>query len=119
MNSPFNLLQLTPETIPGRVPYLFAEPDRCKTWGGDYPSVNSASALSWQGQPSTDVNMGRSIPLRAFAPLCRIPGVTLISLQKHHGLDQLAHLPPGMRVKHWGTISIPVPTPSWTPLRSW
>ena len=40
--------------------------------------------------------------LRSFAPLCRIPGLTLISLQKYDGVRQLAHLPSGMRVETLG-----------------
>ena len=56
----------------------------------------------WQGKATSDADTGRSVPLRAFAPLCHIPGVKLISLQKNHGLEQLAHLPPGMSVETLG-----------------
>jgi hypothetical protein len=31
-----------------------------------------------------------------------VPGVRLISLQKHHGLEQLANLPDGMRIETLG-----------------
>jgi len=36
--------------------------------------------------------------LRALAPLARVPGVALISLQKNAGAEQLAELPAGMAV---------------------
>ncbi len=34
----------------------------------------------------------RSIPLAEFAPLAEVPGVQLVSLQKHAGSEQLAEL---------------------------
>jgi ADP-heptose:LPS heptosyltransferase len=40
--------------------------------------------------------------LADLAPLGRLPGVRLISLQKHHGLDQLMNLPDGMTVETLG-----------------
>jgi hypothetical protein len=39
-----------------------------------------------------------SIPLAAFLPLSRVPGVRLVSLQRGHGAEQLASLPAGMQV---------------------
>src|SRR5262249_57222023 len=35
-------------------------------------------------------------------PLSRLPGVRLISLQKHHGLDQLARLPADCKIETLG-----------------
>jgi ADP-heptose:LPS heptosyltransferase len=42
------------------------------------------------------------VPLACFAPLARVAGVQLISLQREHGLDQLQHLPEGMMVHTLG-----------------
>jgi hypothetical protein len=42
------------------------------------------------------------MPLAQLAPLAQIPGVRLISLQTHYGLDQLLQLPPGMAVETLG-----------------
>ena len=33
------------------------------------------------------------MPLATLAPLWDIPGIRIVSLQKHHGLEQLAELP--------------------------
>jgi hypothetical protein len=44
----------------------------------------------------------RSIPLRQFEALAKIPGVRLISLQKGDGVEELAALPPGMVVETLG-----------------
>jgi Glycosyltransferase family 9 (heptosyltransferase) len=63
----------------------------------------------WQGNPDGYVDKGRSIPLRCFAPLCRIPGLRLISLQKNYGIEQLADLPSGMRVETLGAEFDPGP----------
>jgi len=45
--------------------------------------------ICWQGNPSCKGDRRRSIPLRYFDALARVEGVSLISLQKKHGLDQL------------------------------
>jgi tetratricopeptide (TPR) repeat protein len=82
--------------------YLFAEPDRVERWGERLGPKGFKIAVCWQGNPTVKVDKGRSIPLAAFAPLASLPGVRLISLQKQHGLDQLAHLPAGMAVELLG-----------------
>ena len=51
---------------------------------------------------SGKIDIGRSLPLSSFAPIAAIPGVRLISLQKRHGLEQLAELPSGMAVETLG-----------------
>ena len=40
--------------------------------------------------------------MREFLPLAQVPGVRLISLQKHHGLEQLATAPDGLRIETLG-----------------
>ena len=97
-----HVLSVTPETLPRNVPYLFAEPARVAVWAKRLPAGQFRVGIAWQGNPAGDVDNGRSIPLRAFAPLCRIPGLTLISLQKYDGVEQLADLPPGMKVETLG-----------------
>ena len=49
--------------------------------------------ICWQGNPGYKADAGRSIPLTAFAALARIPGVTLIALQKGAGGEQVAGWP--------------------------
>lgn len=83
------LLQLAPGHFGQGVPYLSAEPERLAKWANRMPPGEFRVGIVWQGNPFGDVDRGRSIPLRAFAPLSRIPGVTLVSLQKNDGLEQL------------------------------
>jgi tetratricopeptide (TPR) repeat protein len=97
-----HVLGATPETMPGNIPYLFAEPARVEARAKRLPAGQFRVGIVWQGKSTADVDFGRSIPLRSFAPLSRIPGITLISLQKYDGVRQLAYLPPDMRVETLG-----------------
>ncbi len=47
--------------------------------------------IHWQGSKGWDTDR-RSIALMEFEPLSRVPGVTLLSLQKNDGVEQLAAL---------------------------
>ena len=97
-----HVLGITPETLPRNFPYLLAEPARVEAWAKRLPTGQFRVGIVWQGNSDGYVDKGRSIPLRCFAPLCRIPGLRLISLQKNKGIEQLADLPPGMRVETLG-----------------
>jgi tetratricopeptide (TPR) repeat protein len=98
-----HLLGTAEADLPAHVPYLAAEPARTESWAARLPAGGSFSVgIAWQGNPAAPGDKGRSIPLRAFAPLGRIPGVTLISLQKYDGIDQLADLPDSMTVHTLG-----------------
>lgn len=55
--------------------------------------------LGWQGSATFRGDQLRSIPLKHYAPLSQIPGVTLLSLQKNDGLDQIQSLEPKFRVE--------------------
>jgi tetratricopeptide (TPR) repeat protein len=89
-------------SIPNETPYLRAEEDLVGRWkeriGGDGFKIG----IAWQGNPQGTVDQGRSIPLEEYVPLSRLPGARLISLQKLHGLDQLARLPAGAKIESLG-----------------
>jgi hypothetical protein len=92
----------TIDTIPGQAPYLAAEADLCAFWRDRLPPADFRVGITWQGNPVHKNDQNRSLPLKQFAPLAAIPGVSLISLQKDHGLDQLNDLPDGMCVHRLG-----------------
>jgi hypothetical protein len=48
--------------------------------------------IVWQGNPRHELDRYRSIPLAEFAPLARVPGVQLVSLQQQAGREQLQQL---------------------------
>jgi tetratricopeptide (TPR) repeat protein len=73
-------------------PYLSADPERAARWRDRIGTHGRKVGIAWQGNPTAAADRGRSIPLQQFAPLAQVDGVRLISLQKHHGLDQLAAL---------------------------
>lgn len=92
------LLGTTLDTIPDGVPYFAAEPERVARWSAlvDPRAINIG--IAWQGNPERKIDVGRSIPLAAFRPLCDVPGVRMVSLQRTHGLEQLRDLPDGMSI---------------------
>ncbi|MFS8038105.1 tetratricopeptide repeat protein [Xanthobacter sp. AM11] len=71
-----------------RAPYLTADPARIGRWQ-QLAGEGFAIGICWQGDPSPTVDIGRSAPLEAFAPLAALPGVRLVSLQRGVGTEQL------------------------------
>jgi len=71
------------------VPYLEAEPARVSQWRHVRDAGPFLVGITWQGSPKRDIDVGRSAPLEAFAPLSRIPGVKLIAMQQGAGAEQL------------------------------
>jgi tetratricopeptide (TPR) repeat protein len=71
------------ETIPDAVPYLRAEPDLVAKWAKRIGVDGFRIGICWHGNAA--INLKRSIPLTAFAPLAAIKGVRLISLTKDPG----------------------------------
>jgi tetratricopeptide (TPR) repeat protein len=90
------------DTIPARVPYLAAEPERIAHWA---PLLRALPGLrvgvAWQGNLAVEKLIwarGRSIPLAALQPLAQLPGVSLVSLQKGPGLEQVHNVPFAERI---------------------
>jgi tetratricopeptide (TPR) repeat protein len=83
------LLGITLETLPKEVPYLFADPDLVEQWRRELEGPPSLKiGIAWQGNPLYSGDCLRSIPLKYFAALARLPGVRLLSLQKGIGSEQ-------------------------------
>jgi tetratricopeptide (TPR) repeat protein len=98
MSVPF-ILGLDEKQIPADVPYLRADAARIAAWKARLPQSTFRIGIAWQGSKA---DPERWVPLKEFAPLSRVPDVTLISLQKTDGLDQLAEVPAGMTVETLG-----------------
>ena len=76
-------LDVRPDRVPGRVPYLAAEPQRIERWGAWLGRDGFKIGINWSAGAARDwFAHQRDIPLAAFAPLAQLPGVRLISLQK-------------------------------------
>jgi len=76
-------------SIPANVPYLHAEPERVAAWGRELEAVPGFKiGIAWQGNPAVTGDRRRSFPLVDLAPLARLEGVHLFSLQKGPGAEQ-------------------------------
>lgn len=77
--------------LPQQSPYIFAAPDQIEFWKDRIAQIPGFKiGIAWQGEPVFKYDWLRSIPLAAFAPLSRLPGHSLVSLQKFNGVDQIA-----------------------------
>lgn len=87
------------DSIPANVPYLKAEPARIERWRAETARLQGFKVgLAWQGSPANQADRQRSIKLETFAPLAALPGVTLVSLQKGVGSEQVSQLRDRMQV---------------------
>ena len=84
-------------TIPAAPAYLHAEAERVKVWAEKIGGDGFRIGVIWATTASR--SLGRSFALRELVSLAGLPGVRLIALQKHDGLEELDHLPPGMTVE--------------------
>jgi Tfp pilus assembly protein PilF len=78
-------------TIPHEVPYLWADPELTAQWRRELAAIEGFKiGIVWQGSRGYHLDRWRSVPLAQFAPLARLPGVRLVSLQKGFGSEQIA-----------------------------
>ncbi|MGD9722498.1 MAG: tetratricopeptide repeat protein [Pirellulales bacterium] len=83
------ILQLTEDQF-WQGAYLSADAALVDLWRerlAQYPGFRVG--ICWQGNPQHLFNAQRSLPAEALAPLARVPGVRLISLQKGAAIDAL------------------------------
>ncbi|MGC2161039.1 MAG: tetratricopeptide repeat protein [Silvibacterium sp.] len=82
----------TTETIPSPEGYLNAEHTANSSHSKQRINIAQRIGIVWSGNPRHKGNANRSMPLEALLPLTDVPGLTLISLQKGTGIEQLAPL---------------------------
>jgi tetratricopeptide (TPR) repeat protein len=84
------LVATAPESAPAEVPYIKPDPELVEKWRKELAGIEGFKVgINWQGNAQYAGDRHRSIPLKHFEALARIPGVQLISIQKNHGSDQL------------------------------
>jgi tetratricopeptide (TPR) repeat protein len=77
------ILGTTLDAIPAQTPYLAADPVESELWRRRWVRPGEFRVgIVWQGNPAYPKDRHRSVPLAMFAPLARVPGVRLFSLQK-------------------------------------
>lgn len=81
----------TIDTIPAQIPYLSPDPDRFAHWASRLDEISRGFRVGvhWHGSPSYFRIRQKSFPLACCEPLARIPAVTLVSLQRGYGVEQL------------------------------
>jgi len=90
---PLMSLAMIFKTIPADISYLRAEFDLVEQWRRELGSIREFKiGIAWQGNPKYSLDPLRSFRLAEFAPLARIPGVRLFSLQTGLGAEQLHEL---------------------------
>lgn len=76
----------TLETIPGKMPYLEAEPEKVSEWksliDSKVPEGNIRVGISWAGSALHIKDKWRSTRLAQWKGILDVPGVSFISLQK-------------------------------------
>ncbi len=92
----------TLETIPAEVPYLHADSTKAEYWRQRIAGTSFKVGIVWAGKPAHSEDSNRSCRLQHFAPLAKIPGVRLYSLQKGPAAGQISELPGTMTVKNPG-----------------
>jgi hypothetical protein len=78
-----NLLGVTVDNIPGRVPYLKVPPEKIAQWRERLAGVAGLKVgVVWGGNPAVPFDRIRSVSLTTLAPLRGLPNVGFVSLQK-------------------------------------
>lgn len=80
------------DSVPDDVPYLRADPSRLAPWRmrlGEGLKIG----IAWHGGEPAFEDRHRAVPLAAFEPLMRLPGVKLVSLQKGEGRQEVDEVP--------------------------
>ena len=91
------------DSVPGNVPYISACSELIEKWRDEIESLPGFRiGIAWKGSPQNRTDRGRSLPLALFETLARVPGVTLVRLQKGQGSEQMAEVEDRFRVVDLG-----------------
>lgn len=102
MNLPLSC-NITTKNIPDK-PYLYADEKLVTLWENKISQdTNFKIGICWAELPQTGLVQTsaygkRSMPLEKLTPVAKIPGVSLYSLQKCDGLEQLSKLAAEMKI---------------------
>jgi hypothetical protein len=85
-----SVMGIPPEAAVAPIPYLTPVDERVDYWRNELANIPGLKVgIAWQGSKVHKGDRLRSVPLTSFAPLAAVPGVSLISIQKGAGTEQL------------------------------
>ncbi len=96
------MFQTTLETIPGKVPYILADPHKMRVWQKIVDKDHFKVGIVWAGGILHKKDSGRSCSLKQFLPLTRIAGVRLYGLQKGPASQQVEEFSNQIHIKNYG-----------------
>jgi tetratricopeptide (TPR) repeat protein len=77
-----HLFGTTETNIPAEIPYIAADPVIAEAWGKKLSGIEGMRVgVVWAGRPEYTKDKPRSIEVQHLAPLAKVPGVKLVSLQ--------------------------------------
>lgn len=86
-------LGITLKSLPSRVPYLRADPQKVEEWRSRMPADGCLRiGLSWRGASENRDNINRSCALSSFKPLADLEGIVFYSLQLGDGSEEISPL---------------------------
>jgi Flp pilus assembly protein TadD len=89
------IFRTTLANVPCMTRYLVPSPALAVQWRQRLAGLGGFKiGIGWQGNARYSKDRYRSVPLRHFGALARVPGVRLIALQKGLGAKQLCEMPP-------------------------
>ena len=92
------------DKTPNEVPYIRPDPQLVEKWRNELSGHHEFKVgINWQGNIKYAGDFHRSIPLKFFEPLARVPGVRLFSLQKNDGVEQLSQIAGKFEVTELGS----------------
>ncbi len=88
----------TDKTLPTIIPYIQADEELYKKWQSFFATdARYKIGICWQADVQNDVSRlpiaRRGYPLKYFAPLQNISNISLYSLQKFDGVEEIAQMP--------------------------
>lgn len=93
------------ETVPVEIPYIIPDPTLVGQWHEKLKNdSNLKIGICWQGNSKYStpflraVVAAKSLAMQKFAPLAAIPGISLYSLQRETGIEQLQHMSEGFNL---------------------
>jgi hypothetical protein len=97
------LLKTTAETIPAKIPYIFADSNLSQRCRKMMPPAHGLLkvGLVWSGRAEYDNDFNRSLLLKKYLPLSKVPRTIFFSLQKGPSSKQVEELKNEWPVIDW------------------